>query len=167
MSEREEIALDLGPLLSEIRRRFYSRSDRDFFRDCKKLEHAITWPATWLRSRGCAWSMDRYSALIRQKLTEITQHGHARASYFPSYLLKVLQDHFAHHSDSICAEGTKARNSFAQAIGQISRAATTQTQKAETTIDILAAAHSILAKPPARKPRPPKAAPQLTLEGLL
>lgn len=169
---REEIKIDLAPLLAEIRRRIYApghpANDRQYFGDERRLKHAITWPATWLRSRGCTWSMDRYSAMILAKLSEIEQHGqHHRCTYFPSYLLKVLQDHFAHHSDSICAEGSKARNAFAQAIGQITQAQSSATRQAETAIDILAAAHSLLAKPAprARKPRP--GPPQLTLEGLL
>ncbi len=157
----EATQIDLGPILADIRRRFYGRlPEKRFFQDRAMLEYAITWPAAWLRGRGVTWSANRYFATISGKLDAIQKHGtQAATAYFPGYLLKVLQDHFAHNSDAICEEGKAARNAFGLALGKITAATAAQgssVRAEEAVIDVLAAAHSLLAKPRARK----KAAPR-------
>ncbi len=118
---------------------------------------AVTWPATWLRARGVTWTPERYFATIKGKLREIEQHGKkASGGYFPRYLLKCLQDHFAHHSDTICAEASSARNAFNQAIGQITAQAARVEGQNQTGIDVLAAAHALLAKPRRRAKTQPR-----------
>ncbi len=158
-------ALDLGPVLADIRRQFYAGKDRAFFRDRRALEETVTWPATWLRRRGVTWTPERYFATIRGTLAEIVQHGSPGAvGYFPRYLLKALQNHFAHHSDTICAEASRARNAFAVALGKITAQQAAAEGRNQTAVDVLAAAHDLLAKGrPARKAPTTKTDDQLNL----
>lgn len=135
-------------LLIAIRKDYYPGNDRAFYRDRKMLTYAMTWAAAWYEERGFrSVPGTQYLAEMESLLEGIRQHGDkARAAaYFPRYLLKCVQDHFAHHGDTICDRHRSARNSIDGVMARISKLSTGPSQP-DLTIDVLAAAHR-LAKP--------------------
>lgn len=144
----EDTHIQLERLLANVRSQFYTDVPaKKWFKDMPAMQRAVTWPATWLKHRGITWSADRYFREIREKLQEVKRHGATgEIEYFPGYLLKVLQDHFAHNSDRIRDEGRQARNAFDIALGRAQNAAQlAATRAAEQTVDVLAEAHRVLA----------------------
>jgi hypothetical protein len=142
----EQTRVDLDRLLAEICRTFYAADlEGKFFRDRPMLQKAVTWPATWLRARGLTWTSDRYFKTLGELLKGIRRHGATgEVKYFPGYLLKCLQDHFAHNGDAYCDEGRRLRNSVNTALSSV-RFADSPTTPSSSTVDILAAAHALLA----------------------
>lgn len=133
------------PLLEEIHRRFYSREDeRGFHRDRRMLLYALTWPATWLEHRGLTCSSARYCALVADRLEDIAAHGDpARyGAYFPTYLLKCVQDWFQHHGDELYGELKHIRNALDQVLAS-TRIATT-VQRDAHHVELLASAHRLI-----------------------
>lgn len=133
------------PLLEEIRRRFYAPGDeRGFHRDRRMLLYALTWPATWLAHRGLTCSSARYSTLVVARLDDIAAHGDpARyGAYFPTYLLKCVQDWFQHHGDELDGELKHIRNALDQILAS-PRLATTVQRDAQH-IELLASAHRLI-----------------------
>lgn len=144
----EETPVEVGELLKNIRDQFYTDTpEKKFFQDQTILLLAITWPATWLKERGTTWTAQRYFSTLRDLLQEIKRHGATgKIKYFPGYLLKCVQDHFAHNSDAYCDEGKRMRHSWELAIGRaVNSTKLEQVQEAEKTLDVLAQAHRVLA----------------------
>lgn len=105
----------LVALLGELQRRFYAQGDQSlFYRDRRALARALTWPALWLDRRGVYCSQDRYRALLVARLEAIQEHGDAGkyGAFFPTYLLKCLQDWFAWHGEELYLELKHARNAI-------------------------------------------------------
>jgi hypothetical protein len=150
----EQTKVDLEQLLAEIRRGFYAGDTvGKYFKDEPMLGKAITWPATWLRARGLTWTGDRYFSALRGLLAEIGKHGATgEIKYFPGYLLKCFQDHFAHNGDAYCDEGRQLRNGINVAMSAIQFSGQSGRREDTQTIDVLAAAHALLATRP-RAPR--------------
>ena len=70
------------------------------------LLYAITWPAAWLKNKQLHIQPKHYKHIIITKINDIKQHGNPQhyEAYFPRYLLKTLQDHFAHNQDKLYYE---------------------------------------------------------------
>lgn len=133
------------PLLEEIRRRFYARADeRSFHRDRRMLLYALTWPATWLEHRALTCASARYRTLIADRLDDIVAHGDpARyGAYFPTYLLKCVQDWFQHHGDELDGELKHIRNALDQILASPPLA--TAIQRDARHIELLASAHRLI-----------------------
>ena len=106
--------LPTAALLEQIKTRFYSsnRNQRRFYQDRRMLIYALTWPATWLHQRGLPITSQAYQKLLSQRLEDIARHGDPSRfqAYFPRYLLKCIQDWFAHHGESLYEELKHIRN---------------------------------------------------------
>ena len=109
-----EKALPTEKLLAQIQQNFYSfeSSEKQFYADRRRLLYALTWPGQWLEQRGLPITAKRYEQLLTQRLKAIAQHGRLESyrRYFPGYLLKCLQDWFAHHGDELYEELKHVRN---------------------------------------------------------
>ena len=142
-------------LLSAIRKAIYpERPEREFFHDQKALLQAITWPATWLTSRGLVMAPARYREFILARLAEVIQHGDPAAlarTWFPRYFLKCIRQWFYHRGEDLYDELKHARNAIDQVLDQAAR---TRRQEHQSFIDILAEAHK-LARPARRKRQAP------------
>jgi hypothetical protein len=144
----EATPVDVDELLTNIRNQFYTEATaKKFFTDRNVLLLAVTYPAHWLKERGITWSADRYFQTLRDLLQEIKRHGATGSiKYFPGYLLKCVQDHFAHNSDTYCEEGKRMRSTWERALGRaISAAQSEQMRADEQTVAVLAQAHRVLA----------------------
>lgn len=149
-------------LLHSIRLRFYAQRPADYHRDRRRLLHAVTWPATWLDERGLTCSPQRYQTLIDQRLHAIAAHGDpARyGGYFPSYLLKCLQDWFDRHGEDLYCELKHIRNALDQLLASARFAE--RVQRHARQLDLLVSTHRLLES--RRTCRTPAAADdQLTL----
>lgn len=159
----EETKVELDQLLASIRKRFYAKQpEKRFFQDMAMLQKAVTWPATWLRARGVAWPAKRYFQAITNKLAEIEQHG-APAEFFPGYLMKVLQDHFAHNGEEYTREGKHVGSSIAYILAGLPGHRSAAKREEESVINVLAAAHSLLATRPKSAKSPKSESTQLDL----
>lgn len=157
----DPLATALDELLHTLRLRFYARRPADYHRDRSRLLHALTWPATWLDERGLTCSPQRYRALLDERLYAIGAHGDAvrYSAYFPSYLLKCLQDWFARHGDDLYCELKHIRNALDQLLASARFAQ--RVQRHARHLDALVCTHRYL---DARRPqRPPPADDQLNL----
>lgn len=160
----------LDELLADVRLRFYSSSEsistpRNFHRDRRRLILALTWPAAWLERRGLFCSPSRYRTLILERLDAIRTHGDpARyGAYFPTYLLKCLQEFFAHHGDHLYDELKHIRNALEvlHGFGRLTAGGSpamagfvARASEHSRQIETLAAAHRLLRaqSPPRRQP---------------
>lgn len=131
-------------LLHAVRVRFYALRPADFHRDRRRLLHAVTWPATWFAERGLTCSAPRYLSLIELRLSAIHAHGDPARynAYFPSYLLKCLQDWFDRHGDDLYCELKHIRNALDQLLASARFAE--RVQRDARHLDVLASAHRFL-----------------------
>lgn len=148
-------------LLQSIRLRFYARRPADYQRDHRWLLHAVTWPATWLDERGLTCSPQRYQTLIDERLHAIRSHGDPAlySAYFPSYLLKCLQDWFDRHGEELYSELKHIRNALDQLLASARFAE--RVQRHARQLDLLVSTHRLLES--RRAHRTPAADNQLTL----
>jgi len=156
-------------LLGAVQRRFYaapSPGDHvagrvNFHRDRRMLLYALTWPAVWLEHRGLTCSARRYQALLADRLAEIALHGDpARyGAYFPTYLLKCLQDWFQHHGDELYDELKHIRNALDRVLTSARFAVSVQRDAQH--VELLASAHRLIRVQ--REKRPPSDGHQLSL----
>jgi hypothetical protein len=101
-----------GDLLQAIRSAFYGdlptkrfMQDRQFL-----LRNVVTWPARWLNKRGVTLPPDRYKRILLDVFVEIKRHGATGVvSYWPGYLMKCVQSHFAIHGEEYYEEGKALR----------------------------------------------------------
>lgn len=136
----------LGELLAEVRERFYAAKPRaEFHRDRRRLVLALCWPADWLERRGLFCSPSRYRAIVVARLDDVRAHGDPSryGAFFPSYLLKCVQDHFAHHGDELHDEFKHIRNALEAATGSLHFAESAAAVHARQ-IDALARVHRLL-----------------------
>lgn len=158
----DPLATAAAELLQSIRLRFYAQRSADYHRDRRGLLHAVTWPATWLDERGLTCSPQRYQTLIDQRLHAITAHGDPLryGGYFPSYLLKCLQDWFDRHGDDLYSELKHIRNALDQLLASTRFAE--RVQRHARQLDLLVSTHRLLeSRHPHRTPA--AADDQLTL----
>jgi hypothetical protein len=134
-------------LLDEVRLRFYAgHHPVHFHRDRQMLLYAITWPAHWLERRGLTCSATRYRSLIAERFAVIVAHGDpARyGAYFPSYLLKCLQDWFDRYGEDLYHELKHIRNALDRVLASARFAATVQRDALH--VEMIAAAHRIISE---------------------
>ena len=141
----------VAELLDSIRGRFYRATDpqdrtafRRFHRDRRMLLYALTWPATWLDSRGLTCPPGRYRRLIDERLAAIAAHGDSARyeRFFPRYLLKVLQDFFERHGDDLYGDLKHIRNALDQVLASARFAAHVRDDARQ--LDVLVATHRLL-----------------------
>jgi len=139
----------LGTLLVEIRHRFYTAvpNPRRFHRDRRALLYALTWPAVWLERRGLTCSPQRYGSLVGARLDAIGDHGDPTcySAYFPRYLLKCLQDWFAHHGPQLYDELKHIRNALDQVLANAHWAG--DVRRDARQLDVLVHTHRLLQRP--------------------
>jgi hypothetical protein len=144
-------------LLRLVRQRFYPAADppaeRAFYRDRRMLLCALSWPATWLEQRALTCSAARYRAIIVERLEAIAAHGDpARyGAYFPTYLLKCLQDWFQHHGDDLYAELKHIRNALDHVLASVT--STAEVRRDAQHLAVLASAHQLIAARRSAHPR--------------
>lgn len=149
----------LNTLLEEVRRRFYAkRPARDSYADERWLTKALTWPAAWMRDEhGYTTEVtpQMYRRLIEDVLEKIEAHGNwPQTNFFPSYLLKCLQDHCRMNADTVLAESKHMRNrvDFVALARGIAAAPVRETTAEDFDLAVMAKAHALLATPKAKKP---------------
>lgn len=140
----DPLATATDALLQSIRLRFYAQRPADYHRDRRWLLHALTWPATWLDERGLTCAPPRYQKLIDERLQAIAAHGDpARyGGYFPSYLLKCLQDWFDRHGEELYSELKHIRNALDQLLASARFAE--RVQRDARHLDLLVATHRLI-----------------------
>jgi len=142
---RPKIDAAVQQILETIRLRFYgTHPPADFHRDRRRLLYALTWPAVWLERRGLTCSPARYQSLITERLDAIAVHGDPvrYGAYFPSYLLKCLQDSLQHRGDELYVELKHVRNALVQVLASVRFGA--QVERDARHLDLLAATHRLL-----------------------
>lgn len=157
----DALAAALETLLGVIRLRFYVHRPTDYRRDRQRLLHAITWPATWLDARGLTCAPQRYQALVDERLQAIAAHGNPAAygAYFPTYLLKCLQDFFDRHGDELYSELKHLRNALDQLLASARFAE--RVQRHARQLDVLVSTHRLIETRQANRSSP--VSDQLTL----
>jgi hypothetical protein len=140
----DALAATADALLLAIRLRFYVQRPADYPRDRQRLLYALTWPATWLDERGLTCSPQRYRTLIEDRLLAIAAHGNPAAygAYFPTYLLKCLQDFFDRHGDELYAEFKHIRNAIDQLLASARFAE--RIQRHARHLDLLVSTHRLI-----------------------
>jgi hypothetical protein len=142
-------------LLAHIRKRFYAPPTQYplFHRDRRMLLYSITWPAQWMDQRGLPITAQTYQKLLTQRIEDIAKHGEPARyqAYFPRYLLKCIQDWFAHHGDDLYNELKHVRN---QLCGIEALLRQQPNQSADDLASPIAAAHAVLARQNQRKNKP-------------
>jgi len=132
-------------LLEHIKIRFYpsESSGKRFHQDRRMLLYAVTWPATWLHKRGLPITSQAYQKLLTQRLDDIAKHGDPKRyqAYFPRYLLKTIQDWFAHHGEDLYQELKHVRN---QLYGINALLRQSVSESAEDAVTHIAQAHAVL-----------------------
>jgi hypothetical protein len=141
-------------VLAQIQARFYPPSppDKSFYADRRMLLYAITWPADWLEKHGLPITSQAYENLLRQRLDDIAKHGDPKRyrAYFPRYLLKAIQDWFAHHGEDLYEELKHIRNQLCDLEALL---CAHPGESAENIVPPIAAAHAVLAIGCRRKKR--------------
>jgi hypothetical protein len=140
----DALAATTEELLLAIRLRFYTHRLADYHRHRQRLLYAVTWPATWLDERGLTCSPQRYQTLIEERLQAIAAHGNPTAygAYFPTYLLKCLQDFFDRHGDELYSELKHIRNALDQLLASARFAE--RVQRHAHHLDLLVSTHRLI-----------------------
>ena len=145
LKKMNDKVLPTEKLLAQIQQNFYSckSSEKQFYADRRMLLYALTWPGKWLEQRGLPITAQHYEQLLTQRLKAIAQHGKLESyqRYFPGYLLKCLQDWFAHHGDELYEELKHVRNHLHSIEALLQRCTSEQ---AEDIVTPMAQAHAIL-----------------------
>jgi len=155
----------LQRLLTTVRQRFYAELPKNrWHQDRHALIRALTWPANWMHLRGVSLSQARYARLIEERLDAILRYGDPKRfqGYFPAYLLKCIQDYFAHNEDDLTHELKHIRNCLYG--WEIRLEIYERTRQENSEIEALARVHRILTvKTKAKKNARPQGAQQLEL----
>jgi hypothetical protein len=147
----------LDQLLAEVQKRFYAKArPQTYFAHRKQLINALTWPAAWLRGHGFRSEVtaSAYRHIILDVLAKIQQHGQPPIpgdpnGFFPSYLLKCIQDHCRCNAEDVLGDLKALRNrvDWSALTRAIERggAQPTAVPPADFDVQVLAEAHSLLA----------------------
>lgn len=140
----EPLATTTEALLLTIRQSFYSTRATDYHRDRQRLLYALTWPAAWLDERGLTCAPQRYQSLIEERLRAIAAHGDCAlyGAYFPSYLLKCLQDWFDRYGEELYSELKHIRNALDQLLASARFAE--RVQRHARHLDVLVSTHRLI-----------------------
>lgn len=153
-------------LLAVIRNQFYpdaqlgGEAAKQWFQDQQFIrQRVVLWPAAWLNKRGVSLKPERYQQILLDIFADIKRHGATGAvKFWPGYLAKCVQDHFAHHEDEIYEEAKALRTQLERALATAGSA----TARQPDPVERLAAAHQVLSAT-ARKRRCKPTADQLKL----
>jgi hypothetical protein len=141
-------------LLDQIKARFYksSASEKRYYQDRRMLIYALTWPATWLDRRGLPITSQGYQKLLTERLDDIATYGDPKrySNYFPRYLLKSIQDWFAHHGETLYEQLKHVRNQLCEIEALLQQK---NSEPAEDIVSPMAQAHAILESQNRRKKR--------------
>lgn len=141
-------------LLDQIKTRFYRSNalQKRFYQDRRMLLYALTWPAKWLDRRALPITSQAYQKLLSDRLEDIATHGDPKRyqNYFPRYLLKTIQDWFAHHGEALYEELKHIRNQLSNIEALLQQ---NSRKTGEDIVTPLAQAHAILAIQNRRKKR--------------
>lgn len=127
---------------------FYKRDARRFRQHQDALKKALTYPASWLNSRGVSMPAKWHAEILKRILDEIAKFGARKVHYFPAYVLTCVKGHMDHKGEAYY-EAAKVRktppNAPAIASEVLSTLRTLPTrQERDQTTEILAQAHKIL-----------------------
>jgi hypothetical protein len=122
---KQETPGDLvNDLMLAIRNQFYGdclerwHADQHFIR-----RNVVTWPAGWLNKRGVTLPPKRYRDILFSILNGVKVHGNTGAvRFWPGYLMKCVQEHFAVHGEEYYQEGKSIRAKADIAMFAVSRA---------------------------------------------
>jgi hypothetical protein len=146
----------LPELLTRVRTRFYANVPQSVFAaHRRRLIYALTWPAHWMERRALACTPLRYRALVEGKLEAIALHGDPGryGEYFPSYLLRCLQDHFQRQGGELDSELRHIAGAMELARGALHFAPTEATARGRQ-VEALAQVHRLLRVQAAPEPDP-------------
>lgn len=134
----EQITADL---LGVIRGQFCGGMDaKQWCQNRRFFLRVVTYPAAWLTKRGVTLPPARYKALLLDIFSEVKTHGQTdRVSFWPGYLLHVVQEHFKHHGDALYEEAKSAR-----AVAHLALSKVTSGRQAPDAVESLAQAASLL-----------------------
>ena len=98
-------------LLAFLERKFYQGHRIEFVKDRPRLlDWVVLWPARWLDNRGVTIPAERYREIFMSVFMDGLRFGNVeKVTYFPAWLAKVIQSHFAVHGDEIYDEGKNLR----------------------------------------------------------
>lgn len=138
----------LDRLLTHIQERFYYGSGEKFFySDKKMLTYALSWPAAWMQAKAIGCPNKEYEQLIVERCAAIAKHGQVAKwqAYFPSYLLKCLQDYFCHHEDRLYYRYTHVSHRLGSIDDLLNRCSDNAPPVCIST-EVMARTHHLLAK---------------------
>jgi len=146
-------------LLDFLERKFYPAHRVPFLKDRPRLlAWVVLWPAKWLNDRGVTIPADRYREIFMNVFMDSLRFGAVeKVTYFPAWLAKVIQSHFAVHGDEIYDEGKNLRAVLERTLFVAGK----QVAQPPDPVRSLAAAADLL-KSPKRVPKQP-VKQQLTL----
>ena len=146
-------------LLAFLERKFYQGHRIEFVKDRPRLlAWVVLWPAKWLNERGVTIPATRYREIFMAVFIDSLRFGAVeKVTYFPAWLAKVIQSHFAVHGDEIYDEGKNLRAVLERTL----LAAGHQVSAAPDPVRELAQAAALLKVPKRPSKAPVKA--QLTL----
>lgn len=149
-------------LLGVIRRQFCAQlTDKQWYENQRFFKRVILYPAKYLNERGVTLPPDRYQAILQDVFQEIKRHGQtAVVGFWPGYLLKCVQEHFAHHGEDYYSEGKSLRSMTERALMGFGRAR--EAAQAADPVAPMAQAYAILSRPK-RRQKPSGKQPQLSL----
>ena len=111
---------------------------KEWFQSQRFFIRILTYPAAWLNQRGVTLPPARYKVIILSIFDEVKHHGKTgEIRYFPGYLLKVVQEHFAHHGEEYYEEGKAIRSTAERALFSL-----TNLPRVQDPVSSLAAAHA-------------------------
>lgn len=128
-------------LMGMIRGQFYGDlpADKWFADRAFVKKNVVLWPATWLNARGLTLAPERYQAILVEKINDLKRHATGTIRNPSGYLMRCLQDHFAHHEDELHDEAKAFTASVERAIG------TLRTAPAADAVAALATAAAVIA----------------------
>jgi hypothetical protein len=118
----------VNELLGVIRGQFYGDVPaKKWFQDQHLIKQwFVLWPARWLDERGVTLPPGRYKEILLGILDTIKGHGNtAGIDYWPRYLAKCVQSHFAVHGEEYYEEGKSVRAALDRALATAQRAQST------------------------------------------
>jgi hypothetical protein len=120
--KQETPAARVADVMRMIRGQWYADlPEKKWFQDeAFVMRNVVLWPASWLNKRGLTLPPERYFAIIIDKLNDVKRNTAQATLKSPAgYLMRCLQDHFAHNEDAIHDE---AKNFSAKVNLALSRA---------------------------------------------
>jgi hypothetical protein len=108
----------LDGLLDFLSRKFYQNHPLQFAKDRPRLlDWVVLWPARWFDERGVTIPATEYRKIFESVFMQALVFGKAeKITYFPAYLAKVIQSHFAMHGEEYYESAKSMRNQVDHAL---------------------------------------------------